>query len=96
MSMFFLIPALVSAIFVVSAIFGIVFMIMITSFLSKRGIKINYIFLRLYIIKYIHQYRKITIEENGKPGNLFYPYIVSMSIALVLAVIGIILRNTVG
>ena len=90
MSMFFLILALVSA------MFGIVFMIMITSFLSKRGIKINYLLLRLYIIKYIHQYRKITIEENGKPGNLFYPYIVSMSLALVLAVIGIILRNTVG
>ncbi len=88
MSMFFLIPALVSF------IFGIVFMI--TSFLSKRGIKINYIFLRIYIIKYIHQYRKITVEENGKPGNLFYPYIVSMSLTLVLAVIGIILRNTTG
>ena len=90
MSMFFLILALVSA------MFGIVFMIMITSFLSKRGIKINYLLLRLYIIKYIHQYRKITIEENGKPGNLFYPYIVSMSLALVLAIIGIILRNTMG
>jgi len=88
--MFFFIPALVSA------VFGIVFMIMIASFLSKRGIKINYIFLRLYIIKYIHQYRKITIEENGKPGNLFYAFIVSMNLALVLAIIGIILRNTTG
>jgi len=90
MSMFFFIPALVSV------IFGIVFMIMIVSFLSKRGIKINYVFLRLYIIKYIHQYRKITIEENGKPGHLFYAFIVSMNLALVLAVIGIILRNTTG
>ena len=90
MSMYFFIPALVSV------IFGIVFMIMIVSFLSKRGIKINYIFLRLYIIKYIHQYRKITIEENGKPGNLFYAFIVSMNLALVLAVIGIILKNTTG
>ena len=90
MSMFFFIPALVSV------IVGIVFTIMIVSFLSKRGIKINYIFFRLYIIKYVHQYRKITVEENGKPGNLFYPYIVSMSLALVLAVIGIILKNTVG
>jgi len=90
MSMFFLIPA------IVSVIFGIVFMIMIVSFLSNRGIKINYIFLRLYIIKYIHQYRKITIEENGKPGYLFYAFIVSMNFALVLAVIGIILRNTMG
>ena len=90
MSMFFFIPALVSV------IVGIVFMIMIVSFLSKRGIKINYIFFRLYIIKYIHQYRKITIEENGKPGHLFYAFIVSMNLALVLAVIGIILRNTTG
>jgi len=88
--MFFFISALVSA------IFGIIFMIMIASFLSKRGIKINYVFLRLYIIKYIHQYRKITMEENGKPGNLFYAFIVSMNLALVLAVIGIILRNTTG
>jgi len=90
MSMFFFIPALVSV------IFGIVFMIMITSFLSKRGIKINYIFLRLYIIKYIHQYRKITIEETGKPGNLFYAFIVSMNLALFLAAIGIILRYNIG
>jgi len=88
--MFFFIPALVSV------IFGIVFMIMITSFLSNRGIKINYILLRLYIIKYVHQYRKITMEENGKPGNLFYAFIVSMNLALVLAVIGIILKNTTG
>ena len=90
MSMFFFIPALVSF------IFGIVFMIMITSFLSNRGIKINYILLRLYIIKYVHQYRKITMEENGKPGNLFYAFIVSMNLALVLAIIGIILKNTTG
>jgi len=90
MSLFFFIPALISV------IFGIVFMIMIASFLSNRGIKINYIFFRLYIIKYIHQYRKITMEENGKPGNLFYGFIVSMNLALVLAVIGIILKNTTG
>ena len=90
MSMFFFIPALVSV------IFGIVFMIMITSFLSKRGIKINYIFLRLYIIKYIHQYRKITIEENGKPGKLFYAFIVSMNLTLFLTAIGIILRYNMG
>jgi len=90
MSTFFFILALVSA------IFGIVFMIMIASFLSRRGIKINYVFFRLYIIQYIHQYRKITMEEKGKPGNLFYAFIVSMNLALVLAVIGIILRNTMG
>ena len=89
MSMFFFISALVSA------IAGTVFMIMIASFLSKHGIKINYVFLRLYILKYIHQYRKLTMEEDGKPGKLFYAFIVSMNLALVFAVIGIILRINV-
>jgi len=79
---------------IISVICGIVFSLMITSFLSRHGIKINYVFLRLYLLKYIHQYRKITVEENGKPGNLFYAFIVSMNLALVFTIIGIILRNT--
>jgi len=81
---------------IISVICGIVFSLMITSFLSRHGIKINYVFLRLYLLKYIHQYRKITVEENGTPGNLFYAFIVSMNLALVFTIIGIILRNTNG
>jgi len=71
-------------------------MVMIASSLSKRGVKINYVFIKLYIIKYIHQYRKLTEEETGKPGNLFYAFIISMNLALVFTIIGIILKNTTG
>ena len=90
MSMYFFILA------IISVICGIVFSLMITSFLSEHGIKINYVFLRLFLLKYIHQYRRLTVEENGKPGNLFYAFIVSMNLALVFTVIGIVLRNTTG
>jgi len=62
MSTIFLVLALMSI------VWGIVTSIMITSFLSRRGIKINYLFLRLFIFKYVSQYRKITMEETGKPG----------------------------
>jgi len=86
-SMFFFILA------IISVICGIVFSLMITSYLSKHGIKINYLLLRLYLPKYIHQYRKLTIEENGKPGNLFYAVIVSWSLTLVFIIIGIVLKN---
>ena len=89
MSTLFLVLALISI------VFGVVFMIMITSNLSKRGIKINYILLRLYIIKYVHQYRNITKEESGKPGPLFYPFVTSMCLALFFAVIGVVLKYTV-
>ena len=88
MSTFFFILALIGV------AWGIVTSIMITSFLSRRGIKINYLFLRLFIFKYVSQYRKITMEETGKPGPLFYSSIVVWNLALLLAIIGVILEIT--
>lgn len=88
MSTNFLILAIIT---VISTICGVVFTLKITSFLSKHGIKINYWLLRFYMLKYLKQYRKLTIEENGKPGNLFYAYIVSWSLAFVFYIIWIVL-----
>jgi hypothetical protein len=73
---------------------GIAVSIMIASFLSKRGIKINFLLFRLFIFKWVGQYRKMTIEETGKPGPLFYWFITSWNLALVFAIVGAILRNT--
>ena len=71
---------------------GVVSSIVIASFLSKRNIKINWLFFRILVLKYIHQYHQITKQENGKPGPWFYSYIVSMNLALVLAIVGIVLK----
>ena len=72
---------------------GIVSCIVITAFLSKRGIKIDFLFFRVLVLKYIHQYHKIITEENGKPGPWFYSYIISMNLALVFVIVGIVLEN---
>jgi len=69
----------------------VIFSIMIVYQLSRRGIKINFFLLRLLIIKYIHQYRKITLEETGKVGPLYYPCIISVNLALALAIVAFIL-----
>ena len=79
---------------IVCVLCGVAFSIMITAFLSKRGTKINYLLIRIYIYKYINQYRKITEEENGRVGPLFYPFIVSFILALLFAIIGAILKIT--
>ena len=76
----------------ISVAWGIANSIMITSFLSKRGIKINYPLLRLFIFKYVSQYRKITMEETGRPGPLFYWFLTAWNLALLFAIIGIILE----
>jgi len=73
---------------------GIATSIMIASFLSKRGIKINYLFFRVLVFKYIRQYRQITMEETGKPGVLFYSFITAWNLALVFAIVGIVLEVT--
>jgi uncharacterized oligopeptide transporter (OPT) family protein len=75
----------------ISVVCGIAASIMIASFLSKRGIKINYLFFRVLIFGYIRQYRKITMEETGKPGPLFYSFITTWNLALLFVIIGIIL-----
>jgi hypothetical protein len=75
----------------ISVACGIATSIMIASFLSKRGVRINYLFIRLFIFRYVRQYRKITMEETGKPGLLFYSFITAWNLALIFVVIGIIL-----
>jgi len=75
-----------------SAVWGVVSSIVITAFLARRGVKINYVFIKVLILKYVHQYRKITMQENGRPGPWFYSYVISMNLALVLAIVGIMLK----
>jgi hypothetical protein len=76
----------------VSVGLGIVFSMMIVREVSKRGIKINFVLLRLYIIKYVDQYQKLTRKETGKVGPLYYPCVGSYVTALVFAIIYLILR----
>jgi hypothetical protein len=78
----------------ISIAFGIAASAMIASFLSKRGVKINYLFIRLFIFRYVRQYRRITMEETGKPGPLFFWFITSWNLALVFAIVGIVLELT--
>lgn len=70
----------------------VILSIMIVHEVSKQGVKINFFLLRLYIIKYIHQYKQITQQETGKVGPLYYPCIVSVNLALLCAIVGLILR----
>ena len=89
MNIDFLILAIILAI--ISSICGGVISLKVMSFLSGYGIKLNYWLLKFYMLKYLQQYRKLTIEENGKPGSLFYAFIVSWSLTLGFYIILIVL-----
>jgi len=64
--------------------------IMIINELLKRKQKINFVFIKLMLPVYAHRYKKITLEETGKVGTLFYHWVIAINIALVFAVTAII------
>jgi len=71
----------------VCAVWGVVAAILIAADVQRRGVKVNFIWLRLLILKYLHEYAKLTREETGRVGPLFYHYVVPLNIALILCVI---------
>lgn len=68
-------------------VWAVVAALLIANDLRKRGLPVSYLWLRLLILKYLHQYAKVTQEEMGRVGPLFYHYVVPLNIALVLCVV---------
>ena len=74
------------------AVIGVVLMMAMTSAVQARGQRIDWVFLRLFVLKYISDYRNLTIKEKGRPGPLFYPFVISMNLALLFTVLGLVLQ----
>ncbi len=77
---------------ILSALWGVVDFILIAVALEKRGIRVNMFLARIFFFRYLNQYKSATMKETGKVGQLYYSYVVAMTVALVCAVIGLILR----
>jgi hypothetical protein len=71
---------------------GVGLMMGMVGALHVRGHRINWVLLRLYIPAYVSRYLEITKRESGRPGSLFYPFVVSMNLALVLVIVGALIH----
>lgn len=81
------------AVALASALCAVVAAVMVAGWLDKRGVKINWIWLRVLLLsRYLGQYRDVTRQETGRTGPLFYVYVVGMIVALVAAVAVLLLR----
>jgi hypothetical protein len=54
---------------------------------ERRGIAVNPLFLSIEMLKCLSQYRKLTREETGQVGPLFYHYVIPINAALVLVIV---------
>jgi hypothetical protein len=74
-------------ILVICVIWAVVASLLIVRDLQKRGVSVNFIWMRLLILKYLHQYCTLTKEESGHVGTLFYHYVVPLNVTLVIVVV---------
>jgi hypothetical protein len=79
---------------VICVVWAVVAAILIAADLNRRGVKVSFVWLRLMILKYLHEYSRITQEETGRVGPLFYHYVVPLNVALVVVVVLAILSWT--
>ena len=75
------------AIGAICVVWAVVAAVLIAADLQKRGVKVSLVWLRLMILKYLHEYSKVTREETGRVGPLFYHYVVPLNVALVVVVV---------
>jgi len=87
MDAIFIIPALIfGCIFVISSI-------LIFNYLKKRGENIHFIWLRFQMISNANKYAKCTKAEQGKTGPLFYWWVISINLALLLMVLLVLYKS---
>jgi len=58
--------------------------------LQRRKYKINFLLIKVLIFKYVNDYKKITTEETGSPGQLYYVWVYSV-ILMAISAIGVII-----
>jgi hypothetical protein len=71
----------------ICVVWAVVAAVLIAGSLHKRGMTISFVWLRLMVLKYLHEYARVTREETGHVGPLFYHYVVPLNVALVIVII---------
>jgi len=61
----------------IAVVWFIVSGMMIVNELMKRKQKIQFIFINVMLPVYAHRYKKMTLEETGKVGVLFYHWVIA-------------------
>lgn len=74
------------------AIWFTVMSVMMCDYVQKHGRKVNYLLLRLYLPKYINDYKELTTDANGEPGVLYGRALTGIKLAAIFAALAIVLK----
>jgi len=75
---------------VASAIWATVAAFRMGAWLTRHGVKVNWFWFRLTMPWYVHRYKTMTTELEGRSGPLYLQFVVAINAALVLAIATIV------
>jgi hypothetical protein len=75
---------------VAAALSNVVILILIMAALDRRGMRTNMLEARIRPWKYLKAYKEATQKETGKPGPLYGLSILTINLALLLALAAIL------
>ena len=84
-------PALLISLILVCGAWAAAASLLIARDLERRGVRVSYLWLRVMMLQYLGQYRRVTVQETGRVGSLFYHYVIPLNLALVLTIILVVL-----
>jgi hypothetical protein len=84
---FVVFPALLA---IASGLWAMIAAYRIGSWLSSHGVKVNWFWYRATMPWYVHRYRKMTTESDGKAGFLWVQFIVTVNLALAFAIVTLV------
>ena len=74
------------------ALWATVAAVMTAIYLEKKGVKTPFLLFRFYLFRNSRRYKEITIQEIGKPGPLYYHYVISINAALLFGLAALAVR----
>ena len=75
----------------IGVVCAVVSYVLLTAELHKRGVKIPVHTYRWMVLNYLDQYKKMTLAETGKIGELFFSYTVPINLAWILGLCAMII-----
>lgn len=67
--------------------------ISIYTFLKRRNETLaSFVLINFYIFRYIAKYKRITKQENGSVGLLYYTWLISINIALLCCILLVVFK----
>jgi hypothetical protein len=66
--------------------------VLIGRYLARHGEKVNFLLFRARFLQHLSRYRALTNAEQGRPGGLFYHFVIPINTTLLLLVLWIVLK----